>query len=318
MRQSPTLLFIPGSWHKPVCYDILISRLREQGGLRCISITLPSTNGDPAATFKDDLDTARNAIEFETNEDRDVVVIAHSYGGIVGNSAIKGFAKKDNPKSSDSPESSRKGHVIGLILIASGFALTGLSFMDPLFGHPPPAWRVNATTGYAEIVADPRQMFYHDLSPEDAEYWTSQLTTQSLKSLFEGGEFVYSGWKDVPSWYIGTVEDQGLPVVVQRMQVGMARTMGGRVEHRELQTSHSPFLSQPENTADIIMEAVEAFMVAGAGMAPQPRSTTTGVVPAPKLFYPLTWLRFGIPLIFGRFLGRTYMVFSWIRSFWKA
>ncbi|KAH7347529.1 Alpha/beta hydrolase family-domain-containing protein [Plectosphaerella cucumerina] len=314
MRGTPTLLFIPGSWHKPACYDRLISRLRERDGIRCISITLPSTTGDPAATFKDDLDTARNAISFEVGEDRDVVVVAHSYGGMVGNSAIKGFTKKQGSQPIEAAES--KGHVIGIILIASGFTLTGLSFIDPLFGHPPPAWRVNAETGYAEIVVDPRQMFYHDLSPEDADYWTSQLTTQSLKALFEGSELTYSGWRDVPSWYIGTVEDQGLPVVVQRMQVGMAREMGGRVEHRELQTSHSPFLSRPDDTAKIITEAVEAFMAAGAGLVPQPRSTT-GVVPAPRLWHPLTWLRFGLPLVFGRMLGRSYLVFKWVKGLWR-
>lgn len=85
--------------------------------------------------------------------------------------------------------------------------------MDPLFGHPPPAWRINKDTGYAEIVLLPRDIFYHDVPADEAEYWASQLCSQSLKSLFEGGEHAYSGWLDVPSWYIGTIEDRGLPVV---------------------------------------------------------------------------------------------------------
>lgn len=43
-------------------------------------------------------------------------------------------------------------------------------------------------------------------------------------------------------WCIET-EDRGLPVVVQRLQVGMAREMGGRVEYQKLRRGHSPFLS---------------------------------------------------------------------------
>ena len=256
MSNLPTLVFIPGSWHKPTCYDKVIKILQEEDKFKCISITLPSTSGDPQATFKDDLDVAREAISSETTQGRNVIVVAHSYGGMVGNSAIKGFANTNQTETS----TTTRGYVIGLILIASGYTFTGFAFMDPFFGHPPHSWRVNKDTGYAELVTPPRELFYHDLPAEEAEYWVSQLTTQSLKALFEGGEYTYAGWQDVPSWYIGTVEDRGLPVLAQRTQIGMARELGASVEHRELQTSHSPFLSQPEATAKIMLDAIAAFM----------------------------------------------------------
>ncbi|KDN66411.1 hypothetical protein CSUB01_09849 [Colletotrichum sublineola] len=199
MTGLPTLLFIPGSWHKPSCYDKITSLLQKKHELRCISINLPSTTGKPSATFKDDIDAARQALSSELSQGHNVVVVAHSYGGMVGNSAIKGLTQSQDAAKSRliAPSSSTcirhedtpcDGHVIGLILIASGFTFTGFAFMDPFFGRPPPSWRINRTTGYAELVADPRELFYHDLSPEEAETWTSQLTTQSLKALFEGGQ----------------------------------------------------------------------------------------------------------------------------------
>ncbi|OQD73957.1 hypothetical protein PENDEC_c013G03228 [Penicillium decumbens] len=215
MSTPPTLVFIPGSWHKPTCYDKVTKLLQDQHNLKCVSITLPSTTGNPAATFKDDLDAAREAISTETTHGRNVVVVAHSYGGMVGNSAIKGFTPDPTSQNQTST-----GYVIGLILIASGFTLSGVAFMDPFFGRPPPSWRVNNETGYAELVAPPRELFYHDLPADEAELWVSQLTTQSLKALFEGREYSYAGWRDVPAWYIGTVEDRGLPVLAQRMTVG--------------------------------------------------------------------------------------------------
>ncbi|KAF3388824.1 hypothetical protein F1880_004443 [Penicillium rolfsii] len=312
MSSRPRLVLIPGSWHRPSCYDPIIKRLEPT--LRCVTVSLPSTSFNPEATFKDDLDAARDVISAEMNNGRDVVVIAHSYGGMVGNSAIKGFTK---PKNADD---NRSGYVIGLILIASGHTLTGLSFMDPFFGRPPPAWRINNTTGYAELVTSPRELFYHDLPEEEAEYWVSQLTSQSLKALFEGGEYTYAGWRDVPSWYIGTVEDQGLPVLAQRMSVGMAREMGASVEHRELQTSHSPFLSQPELTVKIILEAVDAFTHSGSDKSKLAvdRAEEAIVVPGADLFQPLTWFKFGLPIAVGRVLGRCVLLFGWGRRLWRA
>ncbi|PWY96135.1 alpha/beta-hydrolase [Aspergillus sclerotioniger CBS 115572] len=315
MANPPTLVFIPGSWHQATCYDKVIKPLQEQHQLKCIAVTLPSTSGDPAATFKDDLDAARDAISNETTNGRNVVVIAHSYGGMVGNSAVKGFAQPRDTTTRTQPPT---GYVIGLILIASGFSLTGLAFMDPFFGHPPPYWRVNSTTGFAELVTPPRELFYHDLPEQEAQYWVSQLTTQSLKALFEGSEFTYAGWRDVPVWYIGTIEDHGLPVLVQRMQVGMAREMGSHVEHRELQTSHSPFLSQPEATVEIMLEAVEAFTGKSAAATSAIVARGDIAVPRAMLWQPLTWLKFGLPLVFGRVVGRGILLFGWGRRLWRS
>ncbi|KAJ5888307.1 alpha/beta-hydrolase [Penicillium taxi] len=317
MSDLPTLLFIPGSWHKPECYQKVIKIIQEQSELQCVSISLPSNSGDPDAALKDDIDVAREAITNETVRGRNVVVIAHSYGGMVGNSAIKGFTR---PQDTISSQSQKSGYVIGLILIASGFTLSGLSFMDPFLGHPPPTWRVNSKTGFSELVTPPRELFYHDLPQQEAEFWVSQLTDQSLKALFEGGEHSYAGWRDLPVWYIGTVEDRGLPVLVQRMQIGMAREMGCSVEHRELQTGHSPFLSQPEATVKIMVDALRAF----TGTSEEHKSTDSErgnmqiMVPKAVLWRPFTWLKFGLPLVFGHILGRSILLFTWGRTLWRS
>ncbi|KAF3920787.1 hypothetical protein ABW20_dc0105499 [Dactylellina cionopaga] len=316
MSDPPTLVFVPGAWHKPTCYGKIIKLLQEHQ-LKCISVTLPSTTGNPDATFKDDLDAAQRAIAGETSQGRNVVVIAHSYGGMVGNSAVKGFTRPLNEIATSA--TSANGHVVGLVLIASGCTFTGLAFMDPFFGIPPPSWRVNKETGFADILVDPREFFYHDLPADEAEYWASQLAPQSLKALFEGGEYSYAGWQDVPVWYIGTVEDRGLPVVVQRMNVGMAREMGAVIEHRELQTSHSPFLSQPDEVAQIMIEAVGT--ITGKALVREQttrRKRNEIAVPASKFWKPLTWFRFGLPLFFGHLVGRGVVIFGWGRRLWQS
>lgn len=43
------------------------------------------------------------------------------------------------------------------------------------------------------------------------------------KALAEGGEHAYAGWKDVPVWYLATIEDKGLPFEAQRYFVQAAK-----------------------------------------------------------------------------------------------
>ena len=313
MSKPLTLVFVPGAWHKASCYDKTTEVLFKKHKLQSIAVTLPSTEGDRNACLKNDIDAVAVAISAETKRGQNVVVIAHSYGGMVGNSVIKDFTPNN-----ETPEG--HGNVIGLILIATGFTLTGMAFMDPFFGKPPPLWRPNWDTGFAEIVLDPRDAFYHDMPKEEGEYRVSQLTPQSLKSLYEGGEHSYAGWLNVPVWYIGTVEDHGMPVVMQRMTVAMAREMGANVEHRELQTSHSPFLSQPEATSQIIREALEAFTGEKIEdvMPTDAKQDNKIILAGAKFLAPYTWFKYGLPSIFGRILGRTYLIVTGGLRLWRG
>lgn len=229
----------------------------ETQGYKCVCVDLPSTASDPSATFLDDIKATRNSIMSETAQGRDVVVVVHSYGGQVGNSAIKGLTK---PKEHGSASATgQTGHVIGLVMIASGFTMTGVGFLEGFGGKPPPSWKTDPESGFAIIVADPRELFYHDLPVEEGNYRVAKLEKQSLKALAEGGEHAYSGWMDVPVWYLATTEDKALPIEAQRFFVQMAKDAGGDVTLREVASSHSAMLSKPKETVDFILEAVAAF-----------------------------------------------------------
>ncbi len=110
------------------------------------------------------------------------------------------------------------------------------------------------------IIVEPRQLFYHDLPEEEGNYWVARLEKQSLKALMEGGENAYAGWMDVPVWYLATTEDKALPIQAQRMFVQNAKDAGADVTIREIESSHSPMLSRPKETADFILEAVASFV----------------------------------------------------------
>ena len=70
----------------------------------------------------------------------------------------------------------------------------------------------------------------------------------------DGGEYAYSYRKDVPVSFLATAEDRAFPVQVQRMFVQGAKDAGADVTLREIEGSHSPMLSRPEETVDFILE----------------------------------------------------------------
>lgn len=196
MAAKPTLIFVPGAWHKASCWSKLTALLSHPTGptYKCLPITLPSTLGNPEATILDDITAVRTAITTETSAGRDVVVVVHSYGGLVGQSAVKGLTKRkavsEDAGGKEGEEEDGKGHVVGICIIASGFAKTGMSFIDGVGGKPPPFWRSDEESGFAVLRADARELFYHDLPIAEGEFWVGELTPHSLRSLFEGGEYV--------------------------------------------------------------------------------------------------------------------------------
>lgn len=223
-------------------------------GYSSYAVTLPSTSGDPNASLLDDIEAIKTAVMSQIERGHDVIIVVHSYGGFVGESALKNLPTRRNLSSN-----LLHGKVIGLALIGTGFTQDGLSFIDGLGGKPPPFWRANTQNGFAELIGDTTALFYHDLPAEEGKFWTEKLLPQSLKSLFEGGEHVYTGWRDVPVWYLITLKDRGLPVEAARWMANDAREQGAVVTVREINSGHCPMLSMPRQTAEFLVEAAKAL-----------------------------------------------------------
>ncbi|KAM0426476.1 hypothetical protein ACHAPT_008167 [Fusarium lateritium] len=250
MSQKPTLILVPGAWHLPECWHKIVSAM-EARDFKCVTVGLPTASSNTEAKYADDVIAVREAIQAETTQGRNVVVVVHSFGGSVGSSALKGFTSK--------PEDGVSGRAIGFFMIATGFVPTGITFLDLFGGKPPPIWEADYDKGLATLTAEPRELFYHDLPEEEGKYWVGKLQQHSLKAFTTGADYAYAGWKEVPVWYLATTEDRTHPLEVQKMTVQMAKDEGGDVTFREIASSHSPFLSKPDETVAILLEAIEAF-----------------------------------------------------------
>lgn len=113
-------------------------------------------------------------------------------------------------------------------------------------------------------MANGEEAFYHDLPPSLAKYHASLLRTQfqlyvllyrDVKVVTDdssaGSEpLTYEAYKDIPAAFLYCDDDRAFPIERQRNVVkaaGIQRTMS-------LNTSHSPFLSDPDRVVDFIIE----------------------------------------------------------------
>lgn len=248
---TPVFVLVPGAWHSASTWALVTAILQDRG-YASHTVPLPSTRGDPTASLLDDIKAVQAAVTTQTNAGQDVIIAVHSYGGFVGESALSGLPTRQNP----GPDPAH-GKVIGLAMIGTGFIRGGLSFVDAAGGKPPPFWIANTESGFAELVGDTTALFYHDLPAEEGKAWSAKLLPHSLKSLCEGGEHAYEGWRDVPVWYLITVEDRGLPVAVQQWMAKDAREQGADVTVREISSGHCCMLSRPKETGGFLVEAAK-------------------------------------------------------------
>lgn len=93
-------------------------------------------------------------------------------------------------------------------------------------------------------------IFYNDLPEEKANEWTSKLQYHATGAFFTPQ--AYSAFKFIPSTYVICELDKAIPAALQEM---MATQPGADMVIEKLNAGHSPFLSMPEETSDIIRKA---------------------------------------------------------------
>ena len=109
-------------------------------------------------------------------------------------------------------------------------------------------------------------------------------------------------------------------MLVQRTHVGMARAMGASVVHRELRSSHSPFLSRPDEVMRLLLEATSGFTgeTVGADVLQGREGRKEVLTPAAKVWQPSTWLKYGAPLVVGHIISWCILVFYGVRGLLRS
>jgi pimeloyl-ACP methyl ester carboxylesterase len=171
-----------------------------------------------------------------------VVLVAHSYGGAV----ISNVAAAD-------------GHIVGLVYVNALAPEPGESAFD-LAGKFPGSTTGDAvrpiprSDGTTDLVLAPelfRDNFCADVPEEQAARMavTQRPATQEALTEPSGDD---SLWKKVPSWFVFGEQDQNLPAALHRF---LAERAGARRTIEVPGASHALSVSQPEATAEVILEA---------------------------------------------------------------
>lgn len=130
--EKPTILFVPGAWHSPNGFDAVRNLLKPME-YPTEAVALPSIGAEPPnKTLADDAAHTRTAIEKLADAGKKIVLVTHSYGGMVGSCAVEdlGFAQRKM--------AGKQGGVINLVYM-SAFALPkGVSLLDAGGGNPLP------------------------------------------------------------------------------------------------------------------------------------------------------------------------------------
>lgn len=132
---KPTVLFVHGAWHTNEAFGAVQTLLSKAGyGIKNLQLASSTPNGPYDADIADDIAVIQNALTdiLSTNRDSEIIVVMHSYGGIPGSAAAKGFWRKQRE------EEGKKGGIVHLVYLASLALPEGVSLKMASGGEPSP------------------------------------------------------------------------------------------------------------------------------------------------------------------------------------
>ncbi|KAL0256245.1 hypothetical protein SLS55_008637 [Diplodia seriata] len=244
VEPKPTILLVPGAWQPSDAFNPL-RHLLTQKGYESIAVDHPSVGGNPAdQTLDTDVASLRLALTSLVEEQaKHVVLVLHSYGGVVGACASEGFGAVQRAKEG------KRGGILEIIYLSAFAIPKGTSLVDMLGGQPLPWMRFDGPRVFADL---PASIGFPDLSPAEQEKWSARLT-HTAAAVFSGPS-TYEPWKDIPCMYFIC---DGDTILLPSIQEAMAQSLNATV--RRNPGAHAAFLSVP----DQIVEGIEAAVKEG-------------------------------------------------------
>lgn len=252
--KRPFFVIVPGASQNPAHYGYL-SHLLLQAGYPVFSALLPSVGADGKVSADDDAEYVRNKmiIPVLEHEEHDVILIMHSYSSVPGSAAAKGLSKKERESQG------KKTGIIGQIFISSILAKGGdeNTIVGAFGGNYPPHIRPDPEANL--LRCDERiGPLYQDVQPVVADSAAVSAMAQGMTSFNSPcprATFDNENYKGRIA-FIRTLNDAAIPLQVQQMMID-----GTGVEWivKDIESGHSPQISQPEKLAEILLELGKSF-----------------------------------------------------------
>ena len=189
---------------------------------------------NPTKTLAEDVAVTKSAIE---SLDSDVVLVGHSYGGVVITEA------GTHPKVSD-------------LVYITAFAPDKGESVASLISNPPPGAPVPPILppkdGYLFLDRNKfAASFAADVEADTASFMADSQVPWGVDAL--QGAVTEPAWKTKPSYYLVATEDKMIPPPAQRAMAGRAKA-----QVTEVPGSHAIYVSKPAESAKLIQQAADA------------------------------------------------------------
>ncbi|KAH7262763.1 Alpha/beta hydrolase fold-1 [Fusarium tricinctum] len=241
----PVLVLVHGAWHHPSHYKLLVEAFSNEGFQDIVTPRNPTSGSIEQVVDKsylDDVQVIQEAIAPFLDAGRDLVLVAHSYGGVPAASSLKGNTVQERA------EKGLRGGIRGLVSIAA-FLLPqkGLPLFQPDGTQYGPTFDVQ--DGYVGTTSMFREALFRGVKSDQV---LPELNKQSRLSL-ETPVQVVAGDFDIPKVYFVCEDDEVVPA---EQQLAMAQAAAANVV--TLPSGHSPHLDKQHSQA-IAVKVSELF-----------------------------------------------------------
>jgi pimeloyl-ACP methyl ester carboxylesterase len=224
-RPVKNVVLVHGAFADGSSWSKVIPLLRAKG-LQVTSVAIP------LASFADDVAATKRAIAAQNGP---VILVGHSYGGVVITEA------GNDPK------------VAGLVYVAAFAPDAGQSITDIRANFPKPAGLdklVHQADGSLSLSSEGiEQDFAQDLTAEEQALLVA-VQPHTAGSIFNAKP-TSAAWREKPTWYIVAGNDR---MIAPEQEKNMAKQMNATTT--VLSSSHVVMLSQPNEVANVIEQAV--------------------------------------------------------------
>ncbi len=243
LSSSTSFVLVHGAWHGAWCWQRVLPLLRASGAT-VHAVTLTGV-GERAHLMGPGIDLHTHIQDviglIEAEEARNVVLVGHSYGGLV----ITGVADR---LQRDAPGT-----------------LAQLVYLDAVTPHPGESWssqhtpqtrqaRLDAAAASGGISFPPPDASVFGLEGADRDWVNRRQTPQPLAVYRQALAFDPARVAALPRSFIDCTEPALPTIAVMRQRV---RSEPGWRVH-ELRTGHDPMVSQPQALAGLLLDIAGA------------------------------------------------------------
>jgi pimeloyl-ACP methyl ester carboxylesterase len=230
-----TYVLVHGAWHGAWCW-FKTEPLLQKLGHTVITPDLPAHGIDKSPTATVTLKAyAERIVAVLDACPEPVILVGHSMGGIVITEAAQAI-----------PDKVSKLVYVTAFLLQDGETLLDVANQDPLALVMPNL--VMSADGSSAMLKDEvlNDAFYGDCSPSDIALARSLLVPQAGAPFATPVHTTADAWGSLERFYIECLQDRAISIDSQRSMINK----NGVVRVHSMNTSHSPFLSAPQELVD--------------------------------------------------------------------